>query len=311
MQKSNLTDLFDEETQKELEGFGKVLLIDFHNLVYKNVFTAVHFNPEDNEEFFVWRHLMFNNIMTTIQKFQPEKVILAVDTKGSWRYDFFDGYKSKRKGTRDGAAVDFEKFFPILSEFIIDLQKTFSTIYTIRLPRTEGDDIIATLINKKFKSNTEVVIVSSDRDMNQLMTNPNVKQYDPVAGKFLESINPRKELAIKILSGDRSDSIPPIKRLVGPVRAEKILKEGFRTWLDSVEDEIERGQIESNFIRNKKLIDLSEIPEDIENEIINTYDTYQISPIDGSKLMSFFGKNRLIKHMEEWQNCSEFIKALI
>lgn len=310
MMKSNLIDLVDEDSRKIIENQGNILFFDGHNLAYKNVFTSIHFHPEDNEKYNFWKHLMMNCIFANIKKFKPDKLIMAFDDRGSWRKDIFSGYKENRKKMRDGAIVDFEKFFPVLAEFIEDIKQTFTNIYTIKIPRTEADDIIAILTQKRFVSNNEIIIISSDRDLNQLTTNSNVKQYDLASDSFIVSINPSKDLQIKIISGDRSDNIPPIKPSIGKKRAETVISEGVRNWIDTLETEEERKKVQKNFERNKKLIDFSEIPNEIESKIINTYDTYKISPIVGSKLMNFFGKNRLAKQMEDWQNNSVLIKKL-
>ena len=128
MNKSTLTELFTQEDQERFEQKAKTLLFDGHNLAYRTLFSAIFMNPEDNEKFFFWRHLFMNSLFNTIKRFEPERVVLAFDTKGSWRYGHFDGYKANRRGARDKAVVDFEKFFPVFEDFRNDLKKTFFKI---------------------------------------------------------------------------------------------------------------------------------------------------------------------------------------
>ena len=301
-----LYELFPTDNIKEVQetSGGKILIFDFHNLAYRNVFTAIHYEPEDNYDFFFWKHLMLNSIITSAKKFKPKQIFLAVDSRGSWRYDHYKDYKNKRKTARDKAAVDFERFHPIMNDFVISLKETFSNMYVLDSPRTEADDIIAVLIKDILPANKEKIIISSDKDMNQLLTIDNVRQYEPIKQKFVGCLNPKRELDIKIIMGDKSDCIPAIKPKCGIATAEKILKAGLVDLLES------DTQIKENWERNRILIDMNFIPDDIKNGIINTYDDYEIAEINGSKLMSFFTKNRMMKHMEQWQQNSEYIKVL-
>lgn len=303
MNKSTLSELFSAEDQERLEKKAKTLLFDSHNMAYRCLFSAVFMNPSDNENFFFWRHLFMNSLFNTIKKFEPERVVLAFDTKPSWRYEHFDGYKAKRKAARDKAVVDFKKFFPIFNEFIEELKDTFTTIHTIQYPRAEADDIIAVLCRQEFKS-FENIIVSTDKDLHQLMIDENNKQFDPIKNSMVKCINPRKELDLKLIMGDKSDNIPAIKPRTGKATAEGILKNGIEDFL------IENDEAMSNYTRNKILIDFDFIPSDMSSGIINTYNESKIKEMSGQQIMKFFTKNRLNKMMEDWNNFSPLIKNL-
>jgi len=262
-------------------------------------------NPEDNEKFFFWRHMFMNSFFNTITKFNPSKVILAFDTKGSWRYRIFPEYKANRKQARDKAVVDFEKFFPIFEQFRHEIKEAFSTIYVLEYPHAEADDMIAVLCKEKFQANQNV-IVSTDKDLHQLLTEKNNQQFDPINNKIVACINPKRELDLKIISGDKSDGIPAIKPRTGLASAEGILKQGIEDFLEEEGNE----QYKDNYFRNRELIDFNFIPKDLAEGIINTYCTYPIGEIESSKIMNFFTKNRLTKMMEEWQNFGPLIKSL-
>lgn len=303
MNKSSLSELFSVEDQQAISEQKRVLLFDGHNMAYRTLFSAIFMNPEDNEKFFFWRHLFMNSFLSTIEKFNPEKVILAFDTKGSWRYDHFDGYKNNRRQARDKAVVDFEKFFPVFNEFKEEIKETFSTIYTIEHPRSEADDIIAVLVKEQFSSNQNV-IVSTDKDLHQLLIDKNNKQFDPIKNKIVNCINPRRELDIKVITGDKSDTIPAIKPRTGKATAEAILKKGLDDFLE------ENEEVKNNYMRNRILIDFDFIPKELSNGILKTYNDYEIKDIDSSKLMKFFSRNRLNKMMDDWSNYSPLIKSL-
>lgn len=305
MNKSTLSELFSVEDQTRMEQKAKTLLFDGHNLAYRTLFSAIFMNPEDNEKFFFWRHLFMNSLLNTIKKFEPERVILAFDTKGSWRYKHFDGYKKNRKIARDKAVVDFDKFFPIFEEFRKDIKETFTTIHVLDYPAAEADDIIAVLCREHFKT-YENIIVSTDKDLHQLLTEQNNKQFDPIKNNLVNCINPRMELDLKIIMGDKSDAIPSIKPRTGRATAEGILKKGIEDFLEAEGNE----EAKENYIRNKILIDFDFIPKELASGIINTFCESKVREIESMKLMNFFSKNKLNKMMEQWTNFSPLIKSL-
>ena len=69
----------------------------------------------------------------------------------------------------------------------------------------------------------DTVIVTSDKDYVQLMQYDNVRLFDPVKREFIEEEDPKRQLDIKILTGDKSDNIPNVKPLVGEKTAMKVL----------------------------------------------------------------------------------------
>jgi len=307
MNRSSLSELFSAEDQEKLQIQNEkpIILVDAHNMAYRTLFSAIFMNPLDNEKFFFWRHLFMNSMLNTIVKFNPSKVILAFDTKGSWRYSIFPEYKSNRKQARDKAVVDFEKFFPVFESFRTEIKEAFSTIYVMDYPKAEGDDIIAVLCREQFKTNQNIII-STDKDMHQILIEKNNQQYDPIKNKIVTCINPKRELELKIITGDKSDAIPAIKPRTGLASAEGILKQGIEDFLNEKGNE----DCKKNYIRNRELIDFNFIPKDLAVGIINTYCDYPIRDIESSKIMNFFTKNRLTKIMEEWQNFGPLIKSL-
>jgi DNA polymerase I len=302
MEKNSLSDLFENGEELIEKQKNPILLIDAHNLAYRTLFSAIFSNPEDNDQFFFWRHMFMNSLFNSIKQFKPRKVILAYDTKPTWRYSIYSDYKANRKEARDKAVVDFDKFFPIFNEFTSQIKDVFSKIYVLSIPKCEGDDIIATLCKETFKHD-QVVIISSDGDMNQLI-NQNIKQYDPIKRKMVECINPQKELDIKVITGDKGDNIPPIKKKVGVITAEKILNNGLDNFLK------ESDEIKANYIRNKTLIDLNFIPDEIKKNIINTYVSYPLTDMTSKKILDFFVQNKLMKLMQSWEVFSDNIKSL-
>lgn len=290
-----------------------VLLIDGHNIAYITVFSTISSDKTDNGPFVLWRHSFLSKLFSIITDLKPTKVILAFDTKGSWRYDIYDEYKANRKKQYGKNPLNKEAFMNALNEMIEDMQTVFSTIHTIKAEACEGDDIIAILAKNVFnKENQEVIVVSGDTDLNQLLIQKNVRQYNPLKNEFYNVINPQKELDIKILSGDKSDNITPIRRGVGVKTAEKILgyDDGVDEFIAGHDTELEKKVISERYERNKKLIDLNFIPSQIKNRILNAYDEFEVKPLDGKVVMKYLMKRRLHDLRHKWGRISKYLKNL-
>jgi len=301
---------FEEVKDKKDET---ILIIDGHNIAYITVFSAISSDYSDNGPFRLWRHSFFTKIFHIIQKLEPTKVVLAFDTKGSWRYDIYDEYKANRKKVTGKNPLNKEAFMVALNDMIETFQELFTNIYTILGAECEGDDIIGVLTNYVFTGeNEKVIVVSGDTDMNQLTAKPNVRQYNPLKNEFYNVINPELELAIKILSGDSSDNIKPIKRGVGVKTAAKILQreDGLDGFIADQETDLEKSQISENFKRNTQLIDLNFIPKRIRERILDTYNNYDLQPLNGKPVVKYFMKNKLHDLRTKWGRISKYLKTL-
>jgi 5'-3' exonuclease len=164
------------------------------------------------------------------------------------------------------------------------------------IERCEADDIIATLA-KYYHQSEPIMIVSGDKDFIQLQRFNNVEQYAPIQKKFLgEDIVPEEFLMEHIIKGDRSDGIPnilsPDDCFVTGEKQKPITKKRLQEFSSGQMD----AETKTNFERNKKLVDLMQIPGLLENEIINSYRQYKFN--DRSKLLTYFIENKLKSLME-------------
>jgi hypothetical protein len=107
------------------------------------------------------------------------------------------------------------------------------------------------------------------------------------------------DLKEKIIRGDKGDGIPnifsPGDCFVRDVRQKPITKGTLdklmrEAWTDQEET------IKANWLRNSTLIDLSFIPSEIKEKIINTYD--EAKPAPRSKLLGYFMEHKLKNLMD-------------
>lgn len=289
---------------KKNEKTKKILIFDLHNLIFRTLFVAAFAAKKqlmsDDELWDYWKYLMINSLFNSIRHNQPNRVIFAIDAHNSWRKDIYKLYKANRKSARDDAIIDFDIFWPILDDFLVQIKQTFKNLYILKHDRCEADDIIAVIVKQECGDDTTIVVVSTDRDMVQLLKQPGVELFDPIRRKAIKSLNPEKDLQIKIIAGDKSDNIPSIKKRCGERTASKMLAEGLDIYFSDPE-------IKANYERNTQLIDFNCIPKDIVKQIKNLYENYKIEPINGMTVSIFLRANNIIGFAD---NIEQYLPSL-
>jgi len=174
---------------------------------------------------------LFNNILKRILKdYRPEYLGIVFDPSGpTFRDKIFEKYKAHRE--------------PMPDEMRVQLPYVKKLCEAMRLPMLEvqgfeADDVIGTLAVKAAKNNIEVLIVSNDKDMMQLV-NPGVRilrtgsggaKADTIvdAAKVTEilGVPPEKVIDLMSLLGDTVDNIPGAKGIGEKGATELIQKYG-------------------------------------------------------------------------------------
>ena len=150
----------------------KVLILDGYNLFYRARYSGM--NRGEYSTIFNF----FRSLRPIIEKFSPDKVDLVLEGMPKKRLEILSEYKGQRTyHNKDNFSEQRRK--------IIDILKSYFPINLIRHPDYECDDIIGYLSSKYEKENREVVIISSDTDFIQSITE-NVKLYNPVKKEFIE-----------------------------------------------------------------------------------------------------------------------------
>jgi 5'-3' exonuclease len=155
--------------------------------------------------------LGFTNMMIDLLKrYQPDYVLVALDAgRDTFRQGLFDAYKANRLAPPANLVPQLPFFRKVLQVLGIPL---------FELPGYEADDIIATLCHQQANEDCEVVVVSGDKDLMQLVSD-RVKLLDVAKNRwvgFAEVIDkfgvaPDRVTHVMGLMGDSSDNIPGIK----------------------------------------------------------------------------------------------------
>ncbi len=240
---------------------------------------------------------------------RSDYLIIALDAgRKNFRHSVYSEYKANRMVPPD----DLVSQFTILRE----ATEAFS-LSSEEIEGYEADDIIATLA-KKYSNyhNLKVVIVSSDKDLFQLL-DYNVLIFDPIKNIYVDEkqilekfgVQSSQLLDLFALTGDTSDNIPGIPG-IGPKTAVKLL-DRFHS-LDNLLENIEK--IEQVRIRNiltehsdKALVSRKLVSLCYEVELLRDIEEYKVSVPNMEKLLFFLKKyefNSLIGKIEKLFFCN-------
>ena len=274
-----------------------MILVDLNQVLLAGLMAQIANQKSKLDEHLI-RHMVLNIIRNHVKNFKAEygEVVLCCDNRKYWRKEFFPFYKANRKKNRDKSDLDWHLIFDMLAKFKQELKDNFP-YKVLDVEGAEADDIIGTLTPRQA-AHEKVLILSSDGDFLQLQNYPNVKQYNPSQKKYVKSENPILELKEKIIRGDKGDGIPnmfsPSDCFVRDLRQKPITQKTLEKYLS--EDVKNFSYDETvNFGRNQTLIDLTFIPQEIKEKIINTYE--ETKPAKG-KLLNYFIEHKLKNLME-------------
>ena len=271
-----------------------MILVDLNQVLISNLMAQVRGKGDVKPNKEMIRHMVLNSLRGFNVKFGQEygQMVLCSDASDPWRKDFFPNYKHSRKMARQDGPFDWDNIFKIITEIKEEIRVNFPYI-VMYVENSEADDIIASLI--KLQEDDIYLVVSGDKDFIQLHHYGNVYQWSPFLKSFIgEQEDPIKFLREQIIKGDRSDGVPNIlsddEIFVRGERQKPITKTKLEEWSNL--DNIPLGsETKKNYNRNKKLIDLSQIPKTIEDSIINSFRSYKVP--NRSLLLPYFMKHKL------------------
>ncbi len=262
------------------------------------------------------RHMVLNTLKSYKKKFHDEygNLVLCYDSKHYWRKELFPYYKQNRKKDREKSSLDWNRIFEILNKIRDEIRDNFPYV-VMEIYGAEADDIIATLSkyvavqNIKRQKNGDVVekvlILSGDKDFIQLSKYPCVKQYNPLQKKFISGIDPKIYIKEHVIKGDRSDGIPNFLSVddtfVSGKRQKPISKKNILKWINNEPETYCNSEQLANYHRNLKLIDLSYIPDKIQEEITEEFE--RLNSCTPKKLsLNYFIENKLVSLLNELED---------
>jgi DNA polymerase I len=191
---------------------AELFLVDGNNLAYRAFFAL----PEElatTEGFPTNALLGFTNMLfKLLSDYRPKGVAVAWDTRAVHRHELSEDYKSDRRPMPDLLGEQFPYFRPIVEAF---------GYRNLEFQGWEADDVIATLATRADEEGIRTVVVSTDRDAFQLVTDnvvlmmtprgvADVNVYTPDRVEARYGIRPEQIPDFIGLKGDASDNIPGV-----------------------------------------------------------------------------------------------------
>ena len=229
----------------------KVVLIDGNNLIFRSYYATAYrgellTNSKGLPTNAIYAYVQM--LIKIIAEEKPTHIMVAFDKGKTFRHESYDDYK----GGRNETPSELKQQIPYAKQITRAMGITVE-----ELENYEADDIIGTY-SKKIE--TEVLLVSSDRDLLQLIS-PNVKMkllkmkdfiyYDEKSFYEDYGIKPIEVIDLKALMGDSSDNIKGVTG-IGEKTALKLIKE-YHT-IDNLYKNINnlKGKIKENLLNDKE-----------------------------------------------------------
>ena len=182
--------------------------------------------------------------------YKPTHFAVIFDSaRKNFRNDIYSEYKANRSEAPEDLAPQFE--------YIRKSVKAFN-LPSIELLNYEADDLIATYVKQIIKVGAKATVISSDKDLMQLVSD-NVRLYDPMKNKVLGEkeviekfgVKPNQVVDVQSLAGDSSDNVPGVPGIGIKTASELINKYKTLDILLKNADEITQNKRRETLLANK------------------------------------------------------------
>ncbi len=204
---------------------AKLLLVDGHSQAYRAYFGVKTPLTTRLGEPTAAVYGFARKLLATIKEQKPDYFVVAFDMGDTWRHAEFPHYKATRDSMPDEMSTQMERIAKLLGALDIPI---------VTYPNFEADDIIGTLACQAAAAGEDVLIMTGDRDMFQLVDEhvrilytsggpkPVTKVMGPDDVRERYGVDPAQFVDFKALLGDNSDNIPGVQG-VGEKTAAKLL----------------------------------------------------------------------------------------
>ena len=233
--------------------------------------------------------------------FKPTHFAVIFDSaRKNFRNEIFKDYKANRTEAPEDLAPQFEYIRKSVEAF---------NLPSIELLNYEADDLIATYAKKIVAAGAKVTIISSDKDLMQLVDNK-IRLFDPMKSKVIGEkevvekfgVKPNQVIDVQSLAGDTSDNIPGVPGIGVKTAAELINKyKNLDTLLNNLDEIKQKKRKETlklnvkNALLSRKLVTLkNDVP--IKNEL----ESFRLKDVNKDKLFDFLREmefNRLLSQV--------------
>ncbi len=223
--------------------------------------------------------------------------VIFDSARKNFRNEIYSEYKANRTEAPDDLAPQFEYIRKSVEAF---------NLPSIELINFEADDLIATYSKMITKAGGKVTVISSDKDLMQLVSNK-VRLFDPMKSRVIGEkqvlekfgVKPEQVIDVQSLAGDTSDNIPGVPGIGVKTAAELINKYKNLDNLLKKASEIKQNKRRETLLANKEKALLSKRLVTLKDDVPvkNDPKEFLIKEIDKEKLYQFLREmefNRLL-----------------
>ena len=182
--------------------------------------------------------------------YKPTHFAVIFDSaRKNFRNDIYSEYKANRSEAPEDLIPQFEYIRKSVEAF---------NLPCVELSNYEADDLIATYAKKIIEAGAKVTVISSDKDLMQLVSD-NIRLYDPMKSKVLGEkeviekfgVKPNQVIDVQSLAGDSSDNVPGVPGIGIKTASELINKYKTLDILLKKADEIPQNKRRETLLANK------------------------------------------------------------
>ena len=234
--------------------------------------------------------------------------VIFDSARKNFRNDIYSEYKANRTEAPEDLAPQFE--------YIRKSVKAFN-LPSIELLNYEADDLIATYAQQINKAGAKVTVISSDKDLMQLVSD-RVRLYDPMKSKVLGEkevfekfgVKPNQVIDVQSLAGDSSDNVPGVPGIGIKTASELINKYKNLDTLLKKAGEIPQNKRRETLLANKDKALLSKklVTLKIDVPVKDTLNSFILKEVEKDKLYNFLREmefNRLLSQAISFYGESE------
>tara|TARA_A100001011_G_scaffold112755_1_gene119336 strand:+ start:19350 stop:22115 length:2766 start_codon:yes stop_codon:yes gene_type:complete len=234
-------------------------------------------------------------------KHKPTHFAVIFDSaRKNFRNEIYSEYKANRTEAPEDLAPQFEYIRKSVEAF---------NLPSIELLNYEADDLIATYAKKINEAGAKVTVISSDKDLMQLVSK-NIRLYDPMKSRVIGEkevlekfgVKPSQVIDVQSLAGDSSDNVPGVPGIGIKTAAELINKYKNLENLLNKASEIPQNKRRETLLLNKDKAILSKQLVTLKNDVPvkNDPNEFLIKDISKNKLYEFLREmefNRLLSQV--------------
>ena len=292
----------------------KVCLVDGSGYIFRAFYALPPLTSPDGVP--VNAVLGFTNMfMRLTQKIACDYCLVLFDAKReNYRNQIFADYKGTRKETPEELIPQF----PIIREATDALN-----LNHLEMEGYEADDLIATYAAQALGKGYEVVVVSADKDLMQLIR-PGVEVFGPMKDKFFTpedvkekfGVYPERVVDVQALAGDSIDNVPGVPGIGLKTAAQLINEYGSLQQVLDRTGEIKQEKRRQTLVDNREnaLISLQLVTLKNDVPVEDEVEAFSCRCPEKEKLTAFidrYGMNSLRARAEKWlsERCSRFAEG--